>query len=255
VSGSDHELALLAYTDVERLLASAAPKVAIVPVGSVEAHGPHLPLATDTLISEEVARRAGRELAVRGWIALRFPPVCYGVTEWARMFAGSTSISTETTAAIVLEVCRAARRMGCDRVAIVNAHLEPGHIATLREVARRYEDELGEALVFADKTRRKQAERLTDEFRSGSCHAGQYETSLVLAIRPELVQREVANALPEHVVPLHERIAGGAHDFADCGLDRAYCGNPAGATREEGERSLEVLAAMVVEAVEAAPPR
>jgi creatinine amidohydrolase len=249
VSGSWHDLDDLRYVQVEQLLADAQRSVAIIPAGSVEAHGPHLPLGTDTLISVEVAGRAAAALAQRGWLAVRFPPLHYGVTEWARAFKGTASIPADVALALVLHTCKAAKEIGFDRVALTNAHLEPGHIETLRDVAQRFEAEHGEPLVFADKTRRKQAQRLTDEFRSGSCHAGQYETSLMLAIRPDLVDMAIARTLPEHTVALHEKIAAGARDFAECGLDRAYCGNPAGATAQEGEQTLETLAEMVVEAV------
>ena len=145
--------------------------------------------------------------------------------------------------------------MGFTRVAITNAHLEPGHIGTLRAVTKEFEGITGKPLVFSDKTRRRNAERLTAEFQSGSCHAGQYETSLVMAIRPDWVKNDVASALPEHVVPLHEHIAAGAENFVACGVDQAYCGNPAGASVEEGEQSLQTLATMVVEAVEASLAR
>jgi creatinine amidohydrolase len=252
MSGSWHDLSDLSTVQVETLLAGAQRSVAIVPAGSVEAHGPHLPLGTDTLISVEVAGRAAARLAARGWVAVRFPPLHYGVTEWARAFKGTVSISSDVAHALVLETCKAAKVIGFGRVALTNAHLEPGHIQMLRAAARQFETDVGEPLVFADKTRRKQAERLTAEFQSGSCHAGQYETSLVLAIRPDLVDVTKARALPEHTVALHEKIAAGARDFAECGLDQAYCGNPAAATPEEGEQTLETLAAMVVEAIEAA---
>ncbi len=253
-SGRGLELVALAYPEVEALLARPGPSVAIIPTGSVEAHGPHLPLCTDTLISDEVARRAANTLAARGWTAVRFPPLHYGVTDWAASFAGTTTISREVIHGLVLQACQQAHGMGFTRVAITNAHLEPGHIATLRAVTREFESQTGQPLVFSDKTRRRNAQRLTEEFASGSCHAGQYETSLVLAIRPELVKQEVARGLPEHVVKLHEHIAAGARDFAECGVEQAYCGNPAGATVEEGERSLAVLSEMVVEAVEGSLP-
>ena len=106
--------------------------------------------------------------------------------------------------------------------------------------------------MFPDKTRRRNAARLTEEFQSGSCHAGQYETSLVLAVDPSLVREQVAHDLPEHHVALHEHIARGAKSFVDCGLDQAYCGTPAGASAAEGHASYEALANMVVEAVVAA---
>ena len=249
-----HDLDTLSYTDVERLLAGPERSVALIPAGSVEAHGPHLPLGTDTMISAAVAERAARALADKGYLAVRFPALAYGVTEWARGFAGTTSIAADVADALVFQTCAAAKEIGFDRVVLTNAHLEPGHIQTLRAVAKRFEAELGEPLLFVDKTRRKQAEKLTDEFRSGSCHAGQYETSLILAIRPDLVDMDRAKALPALDVPLHEKIAAGAKNFAECGLDQAYCGNPSAATAEEGERSLAVLSEMVVDAVERSFP-
>jgi creatinine amidohydrolase len=245
-------LAELTYPEVEALLADARPKVAILPIGSTEAHGPHLPLSTDSLIGDAVATRAATELARRDLVALHFPPIHYAVTDWAGAFAGSLSIPAETAIALVLHTCKAARAMGFNYVAIFTAHLEPDHIASLREVTRRYQADTGAALIFPDTTRRALAARLTPEYQSGSCHAGQYETSLVLALRPGLVREDLARELPAHVVPLAQKIREGARNFAECGMDRAYCGDPAAATADEGHASLAVLTDLVVEAVLAA---
>lgn len=245
-----HALATMTYPEVEALLAGTTPCIALIPVGSTEAHGPHLPLNTDSLIATAMAERAAGQLASAGYEAVVFPTVHYAVTDWARPFKGSTSLSRETDEALVLETCAEAKRMGFARMVLCNAHLEPDNIATLRGVAKRFAAEIGDGLLFPDKTRRKNVQRLTEEFQSGSCHAGQYETSLVLAIRPELVRMDIAGGLPNHFVPMHEKIAAGAKDFIDCGMDRAYCGNPAGATAEEGRQSLDVLATLVLEAVE-----
>jgi len=246
-------LAELTYPEVEFLIKKdPRPKVAVLPIGSTEAHGPHLPLNTDSLIGDAVAVRAATELSRRELVALHFPPIHYAVTDWAGSFAGSLSIPAETAISLVLHTCTAARAMGFDYVAIFTAHLEPDHIASLREVAKRYQAATGQALIFPDTTRRALAARLTPEYQSGSCHAGQYETSLVLALRPDLVRTDVARSLPAHPVPLAQRIREGARNFDECGMDRAYCGDPAAATAEEGHASLAVLADLVVEAVLAA---
>lgn len=251
MSAGAHVLGELPYPAVEALLAAKERSVAIIPAGSVEAHGPHLPLDTDTLISTAIAKSAADKLAEAGYIAVRFPALAYGVTDWALGFAGTTSIGAEVIEGLVLQACMGAHTAGFDRVVLTNAHLEPGHIATLRNVAKRFEAETQQALLFVDKTRRRQAQRLTAEFQSGSCHAGQYETSLILAIAPELVDHAAAASLPAVTVALHEKIAAGAQNFAECGLDRAYCGDPAAATAEEGHASLDVLSDMVLEAVNA----
>ncbi len=249
MSGSAHALFEMRYPEVADALDAAEHSVAIIPAGSVEAHGPHLPLGTDTLISTAVAKRAAEALAERGYLAVHYPPLHYGVTDWAEGFAGTTSIGADVIGPLVLQTCISAHRLGFEHVVVTNAHLEPGHIQTLRQVAKDFEANTGTPLLFVDKTRRKQAQKLTAEFQSGSCHAGQYETSLILAIRPELVDDATARGLPALDLPLHEKIAAGAQNFAECGLDQAYCGAPGAATAQEGQQSLATLAQMVVDAV------
>ena len=247
-----HELGRMTYAEVEALLARPRTHqaVALLPTGSTEAHGPHLPLATDSIISEEMARRAALALAARGYAAVRLPTLHYAVTDWAASFAGSAGVSKDAARRTLLDLARRLGEMGFDAVVLVNAHLEPDNIATLRAVVEEHAASGAPGLLlFPDKTRRRNAARLSAEFQSGSCHAGQYETSLVLAVDPGLVHSELAKALPEHHVPLHEHIARGARSFADCGLDQAYCGDPAQASAAEGEASYEALAAIVVDAV------
>jgi creatinine amidohydrolase len=241
----------MTYAEVEALLADPTrKKIALLPTGSTEAHGPHLPLATDSIIAEHMARRAAVELDARGYLAVVLPTLPYAVTDWAADFAGSTGISVATAKALLLDLARRCASMGFDATVLCNAHLEPDNIATLRAVTAEYAAEgSGGKLLFPDKTRRRNAARLSAEFQSGSCHAGQYETSLVLAAEPSLVRRELADALPDHHVPLHERIAAGAQSFRECGLDLAYCGDPAEASAAEGEASYAALAAIVVDAV------
>ena len=104
-------------------------------------------------------------------------------------------------------------------------------------------------LPLLDLTRRANAERLTEEFRSGSCHAGRYETSLVLADRPELVHVDRMRALEERHVDMPAAIRAGQTDFVAMGMDQAYCGSPAEATAEEGAQTFETLTEMLVELI------
>jgi creatinine amidohydrolase len=234
------ELARLAYPEVERLLAGGPTPVLLLPLGAVEPHGPHAPLATDLVISLGVCRRAARRLAddpdVR---ALVLPALPYGVTRYAAAFAGAVSIREETLRALVAEVRESLAAQGFDRIVLVNSHFEPEQVRALRETG----------LPLLDLTRRRNAERLTEEFRSGSCHAGRYETSLVLADEPRTVDVERMRALPARVVPMHEEIAAGRTDFLAMGMPEAYCGSPADATAAEGERTYETLTDMLVELV------
>ncbi|MFD1051250.1 creatininase family protein, partial [Kibdelosporangium lantanae] len=78
---------------------------------------------------------------------------------------------------------------------------------------------------------------------------GQYETSLVLATRPGLVDTGKMATLPPNTVDLPAAMAAGHKDFVAMGMDQAYCGSPAAATAEEGERTLDTLTDLVVEMI------
>ena len=132
------------------------------------------------------------------------------------------------------EVCS-----GLERVVLVNSHLEPEQLRTLRTLG----------LPLLDVTRRASAERLTDEFRAGAGHAGRYETSLVLADRPELVDRGRMRTLEAKMIDMPAAIRSGKTSFVAMGMDQAYAGAPAEATAEEGEQTFEALAEMLVELI------
>jgi creatinine amidohydrolase len=212
--------------------------VALWPVGAIEPHGPHAPLGTDTLISVGMCERAAARLDD----AVVLPPLPFGVTRYGAAFAGAIGISEQTLRAMVLDVAESVAKNGFRRLVIVNNHFEPEQVATLRAAA----DEAG--ALYLDLVRRRNAQRLTDEFRRGSCHAGRYETSLVLADAPDLVE---TTQLPPNEVDMPAAIAAGRTDFLAMGMDRAYCGAPAEATAEEGRATFETLTDMLVELVRA----
>lgn len=217
------------------------PVVVLLPVGSVEPHGPHLPLGTDTLISEAVVLRAVTRLAERGIDALVAPAVPYGVTDYAQGFAGAVSIEASVLTAFVRGVVTALLGEGFAHVCVVNNHLEPEHDAAIRAAT----EGLGARASVACPLTRRWGRTLSDEYKSGACHAGRYETSLVLAADPELVCEPKARLLPARTISLSRGIASGERTFAEMGLEQAYTGAPAEASREEGEDLLVRLAEMV----------
>ena len=238
----------LAYPEAEALAEAEPPTVLLLPLGATEPHGPHAPLATDTLISIRVSELAAARLHgdpdVR---ALVLPPLGYGVTRYGAAFTGAISIGEATLRALVLDVCASLAGQGFRRLVLVNNHFEPDQVGTLREAV----GVAGGGVVLFDLTRREHARRLTEEFRAGSCHAGRYETSLVLAHAPHLVDPERMRALDAKMVDMPAAIAAGRTDFVAMGMDRAYCGSPAEATAGEGERTFEALTEMLVELVRA----
>jgi creatinine amidohydrolase len=224
--------------------------VALLPIGSTEPHGPHLPLATDILLSEEVCRRGAIALAKLGVPSLVAPPVPYGVTRYAAGFRGAIGVSDATLIALIGEVARALLDDGFAHVALVNNHLEPEHVAAIERAAAGVASERGARHIsFPNQLTRRWGRTLTDEFKRGDCHAGRYETSLVLAARPDLVDSGAAAMLAPVPVSLSQAIAdakGAAVRFHAIGMDRAYTGAPAEATRDEGEATYDRLVEMIV---------
>jgi creatinine amidohydrolase len=244
-------LAQLPYTGVQEILDSAKTPVLLWPVGSTEPHGPHSPLATDPIISIGIAERVARRLAADPELTvLILPTLAYAVTRYTVGFAGAIHVGEETLRAMIVDVCRSLAAQGLPYVVLVNNHFEPEHVQTLHRAIDELEVD-GIRVGYLDLTRRERAKELTEEFRLGECHAGRYETSLVLAQAPELVDGEAMAELSYLPVSLPKAIAAGMKDFREMGLTQAYCGSPAEATAEEGEETYDKLVDMTVELIRA----
>src|SRR5215475_14869572 len=148
----DYFLAHLTWSELYGLLNQPEPCALILPVGSTEAHGPHLPLSADVIIAEEMAARAARTLESRGELALTLPPLAYSVTDFSEGFTGSVSIRAETAMALASDILLSLIKQGFRRIAIANAHLEPAHIATLRAACEAVKAETGVEIAFPDVT-------------------------------------------------------------------------------------------------------
>lgn len=237
--------------------------VAILPLGAVEAHGPQLALATDLVIAEAMARSGAERLAARGLEVFMLPSIPYAAAPFASAFPGTISVAAATIASLIVEISRSLAAQGIHRVAIANAHLDPAHLGCIRTaVAEVRGDEGGAAsmqggaaIIFPDLTARPLALRLGDEFRSGACHAGRFESSIVMAARPDLVRDAVRHGLPAVEASLSRAIRDGKTDFASAGGPRAYFGAPAAASVEEGERTIAILGEILAEAVMGDVPR
>lgn len=231
--------------------------VALLPVGAIEAHGPHLPLQTDVLIAQAMARRGAELLAAKGRPTVLLPALAYTAAPFAAGFTGTLSIAPATLTALVVDLASELTRHEFAALAIANAHLDPTHLAALAEAVARAAGAGHRPVVCPDLTRKPWALRLGEEFRTGACHAGRFEGSVVMAERPDLVLESVRAALPPNPASLSQAIRSGASTFEAAGGPRAYFGWPAEATAEEGHATIEVLGGIladaVVQALEARP--
>jgi creatinine amidohydrolase len=222
-------------------LIACEPVAVMIPVGAVEPHGPHLPLDTDLIISRSAAERAIPALRAAGVAGLLAPEVAYGVTECAAEFAGAAGVSASALEAYLGSVIEGWLGGGIAHVCAVSNHLEPAHEQTVRAVISRFGGRASAATPLA----KRWARTLSDEFKRGACHAGEYETSILLAADPDAVRRDVYPALPDVDVSLSDALRAGKQRFREMGLERAYAGAPSRASAAHGEEMLARLAEMV----------
>lgn len=236
----------LTYPEVAALI-SEAP-VLFLPIGAIEAHGPHLPLETDTLLSMELCERAARASSQPAAIAA---PIPFTTAGYASSFAGTLSIPPATAQALVRDVAVGLTKMGFSRVCFVNSHLDPAHAEVLRAAKIEIETITGLKIAFPDQLEPRWARTLSDEYKRAACHAGSYETSLLLASSGarHLVRDGERAELPVLDINLAKAMKQGATRFEDAGATRAYFGDPAAATSEEGEWLYERLVTMVTTVV------
>ena len=238
-------LADLTFVEVQNAIERGA--VALLPVGATEAHGPHLPIETDVVIAHETCRRAAPLIrAGLGLETLVMPPVAYALTDYAAPFAGTVSIPKDVVVRYLTEIVVSASQSGYRAVCLVNGHLEPSHRHALRDAADHARARAACPVAIADPCDRRWVSRLTEEFQSGACHAGQYETSLLLAAGATV--KDHAH-LPAVDIDLMGGMKAGASNFRDMGAEDAYFGHPARASREEGESSFQILAEIVRQVV------
>lgn len=209
----------------------AGPTV-LVPVGSIEQHGPHLPLDTDTVIATTVAARAAEQMEAAGASVLVAPALSYGSSGEHQDFSGTSSIGTTVLHDVLVELARSMRTWAA-RVVFVNAH--GGNVVALRGAVRRLVDE-GHDVDWVPCA--------TEDV---DLHAGRTETSLMLHIAPWNVWLDRAEAgntgTLEELLPL--MMAGGVKAVSPNGV----LGDPSGASADEGAAVLASMVADVVGAV------
>ncbi len=219
-------------------------EVVIFPVGSVEEHGDHLPLCTDSIQPEYVALEVAKKTG-----CLVAPPLRYGICNATRNFAGTITIGFDTFYNIVNEILSELVRNGFMRIIVLSGHAGNSHMVALRMAAQDIVVK-NDALEDERKTRIMVlsdydfAKELTPKYASEKDgHAGTLETSRIMAIKPDLIKSEgkvgVANW------PRFEVVAHPEHYFPN-GVD----GDPTVASEEKGQKINEYIIKQVGKLVE-----
>lgn len=203
-----------------------------MPVGSLEQHGPHLPLATDTMVAATVARGAAEQLAVTGGEVLVAPAVAYGASGEHEDFPGTISIGHDALHVLLVELGRSACRWAAG-VVFVNGH--GGNVAAVRGAADQLHGE-GRAVSW-----------YACAPPHGDAHAGRTETSLLHHFAPAAVDRSRFEAgVGTPLVDLMPRLR---RDGVRAVTPNGVLGDPHGSSPEEGQRLVAGLVAGLIATV------
>ena len=198
--------------------------IVVVPVGSCEQHGPHLPLDTDTIIATALAD----DLAARRHDCVVAPPLAITASGEHHGFPGTLSLGTEVMTTLVVELARSAD--WATGVVFVNGH--GGNITAMQRAGDVFEHERREVLLW------------WPHLPDGDPHAGHTETSLMLALAPDLVRFDRAESGP--IPAMVDLVRHGVQPLSPNGV----LGDPAGATADAGARIFERLADHLAAAVD-----
>ncbi|TDD66493.1 mycofactocin biosynthesis peptidyl-dipeptidase MftE [Actinomadura darangshiensis] len=226
--GAGRDLAGSAWPGVQ------AGSQVLVPVGSTEQHGPHLPLSTDTVIAQAVAEGAAARLrAMSGGPVQVAPAIAYGASGEHAGFPGTVSIGHEALHAVIVETVRSLA-LWAGRVVLVNGH--GGNIATLDAAAGRMRAE-GHDVAWTG-----------CEAPGGDAHAGFTETSAMLHLAPHLVRPfdTVTGDTRPQAELMPDLVARGVRAVSPSGV----LGDPAGASAERGREIVQRMAASAVRLID-----
>ncbi len=222
----------------------------ILPLGSLEEHGPHLPLGTDTFHAMEVARRVAllRPVVVA-------PPLFYGMCRSTREHPGTVSISGDALRTMLLAMGRELCRQGWHNLVFISGHAGGTHMSAIYETGEQLLAELPEVRVavvnLLDLLREVLAERPDLVQTKGDSHAGEVETAIMMAAYPDLVRGTAPEEWPRF--PKYVLVRNKRHYWPG-----GVWGNPAPATAAQGEAILAAEAdrlALVINILEESDDR
>ena len=227
----------------EAAQAAKMGKVVIFPVGSVEEHGEHLPLCTDSVQPEYVALEVARQTG-----CLVAPPFRYGIVNAGRNFPGSLTIQFDTLYRVATDILAELSRNGFNKIIVLSGHAGSSHMVALRlaaqSVVRQNEEPNGtqrtRIMVLSDYDF---ASELAAKYASPKDgHAGTIETARVMAIRPDLIKGAGVPSFTE--MPRFEVVAHPEKYFPS-----GVHGDPTAASADKGQKINEYVIGQVVKLV------
>ncbi len=219
----------------------------VIMMGSFEQHGPHLPLYTDSFISDELGERIANKLDY----ALMGPTIPFGVSQHHMDFTGTVSLSDKTFIELVKEHCRAFDEHGFEFVALVPFH--GGNFAPVKAAAPEIKEEMKNSKIITVADLEKNTEVMLESFKKAGIdyeekpiHSGATETSIMLAIDEGLVDRDEMEKGYEGELSESELFTEGLRYFTENGV----LGDPRKASKRAGKIMLEDLSQDLAERID-----
>lgn len=214
-------------------------KTVYIPFGSLEEHGSHLPLSTDTIQAYEVGKRAAQQIPL--FVA---PPIPYGNCRSTNQHPGTISISTSTLKGLLKDLVCSFYRQGFRNVIVLTGHAGGAHRMALQDAGEKLLEELPElriAVVTEYELAKEQGRGVVET--PGDAHAGEIETSRIMHSHPHLVQGTSPEEYPAFPVGILVR---DKRRYWPNGV----WGDPSKASAAKGARLEQLVVGKVVELVQ-----
>jgi creatinine amidohydrolase len=202
-----------------------ADTVVILPIGATEEHGPHLPLSTDSLQPEFIAKKVAKATG-----AIVAPPIRYGLCSSTRNFPGTISLSFDTLRSLVFDILSELTRHGIKKMVVLSGHAGRIHMAALRQAAEMIVRENDvRIMVLSDYDIAYDLIEIDMSIPKDDGHSGLIETSRIMDIREDLVKGDgvAGNTRPPKFMVLQD-----PEKYFPTGV----MGDPTGASKPKGDQ-------------------
>lgn len=206
--------------------------VAILPLGATEQHGHHLPLGVDIFLAEGISRKLSEKTG-----ALLLPSLPFGYSWVWRDIPGTVSLQQKHVEAVIKDVAHSVARYGIKMLVLVNGH--DANNASMKYATRALADELDISVIylFYPNLNKIMEQHCESPTWHGMIHACEFETSLMLALKPEMV--DLSKAVREY--PKKPKLYGKSSiSLGDLSKSGVY-GDATKATKEKGEKMLNIF--------------